>query len=358
MILTKTVKIKWNVSNRSRYIEKGYNYTKLKDEFEINIKDLSNGSEVLVNVKCDNPNCENPYLNPIRWVDYLKCVKEDGKYYCLKCAINLFANKNATKTKLKNSKSFEQWCIENHRQDVLDRWDYELNNCFPSEICYSSKGKFWFRCPINKHNSELKDINSFIHKSRGSINCKACNSFAQWGIDNICRDFLEKYWDYNKNKNINPWQIDKGSTKKVYINCQSNINHESYPVSCHNFYYLNNRCPQCNNSKGENRINQILKKKKIYFIQQKTFDDLVGLRFGLLSYDFYLPQYNLFIEYQGEFHDGSSGEYSKKNIKRQQEHDRRKREYAKQNNYNLLEIWYYDFDKIEEILDNYLKEAS
>ena len=39
---------------------------------------------------------------------------------------------------------------------------------------------------------------------------------------------------------------------------------------------------------------------------------------------------------------------------RQQEHDRRKREYAKQNNIDLLEIWYWDYDNIEDILSNKL----
>jgi hypothetical protein len=34
----------------------------------------------------------------------------------------------------------------------------------------------------------------------------------------------------------------------------------------------------------------------------------------------------------------------------QQEHDKRKREYAEKHNIKLLEIWYWDFDNIETIL--------
>lgn len=74
--------------------------------------------------------------------------------------------------------------------------------------------------------------------------------------------------------------------------------------------------------------------------------------YGKLSYDFWLINYNILIEYQGQFHDGGAGEYTKINLKKQQEHDRRKKEYAKNNNIELLEIWYWDFDKIEEILTN------
>lgn len=40
----------------------------------------------------------------------------------------------------------------------------------------------------------------------------------------------------------------------------------------------------------------------------------------------------------------------KKDFERQLEHDKRKREYAKQHNIKLLEIWYYDIDNIENIL--------
>jgi hypothetical protein len=49
---------------------------------------------------------------------------------------------------------------------------------------------------------------------------------------------------------------------------------------------------------------------------------------------------------------------SKKDFKTQQEHDKRKRKYAKDNKIDLLEIWYWDFDNIENILDNNLKEVK
>lgn len=57
---------------------------------------------------------------------------------------------------------------------------------------------------------------------------------------------------------------------------------------------------------------------------------LVGDGGGNLSYDFYLKEDNLLIEYQGEFHDGSDRMPDKSYLPTQQEHDRRKREYAEQ----------------------------
>jgi len=108
-------------------------------------------------------------------------------------------------------------------------------------------------------------------------------------------------------------------------------------------------------SKGERRIVNFLDTNSIEYMFQKTYDDLLGINGYLLRYDFYLKDYNLLIEYQGQFHDGSTGEYSQVNLSYQQEHDRRKRKYAEKNNIKLLEIWYYDFDNIEEILKKELK---
>ena len=60
------------------------------------------------------------------------------------------------------------------------------------------------------------------------------------------------------------------------------------------------------------------------------------------------------IEYQGHFHDGIANDYVAQNLDYRQEHDRRKRQYAKDHNIKLLEIWYWDFDKIEDILESHL----
>ena len=76
----------------------------------------------------------------------------------------------------------------------------------------------------------------------------------------------------------------------------------------------------------------------------------MGVRGGVLSYDFYIEEINTLIEYQGEFHVGVPKIQSEKKLKIQMEHDRRKREYAKKNKIKLIEIWYYDFDRIETIL--------
>lgn len=69
-LISKTVIVKWNSANREWYEFKGYIFSKWKEEFEVKVEDLSNGSNTLVNIKCNNPNCENPYLEPTKWNVY------------------------------------------------------------------------------------------------------------------------------------------------------------------------------------------------------------------------------------------------------------------------------------------------
>jgi hypothetical protein len=445
MLLSQNIIMKWNPNNIKHYTSKGYTFTHIGNEFRICVNDLPNSSHYKVDVTCDK--C-GKHLK-MEYVNYNKQMKQNnGKIHCWECSKNVnkntFKNRKSTK-RFKKSKSFYDWCIENNRQDLLDRWDYELNKCSPKDISYGTNKKYYFKCPNNIHNSASAKI---IHITRNNliIKCLQCNSFAQWGIDNICSDFLEKYWDYEKNIGINPWNISHASDKKVWIKCQKVNYHGSYlktvaaftsgktrcpycynrkihpldslgakypqvlsiwsdknkkspyeyaPMSkkkvwwkCseekHEDYYrsisdsvkCNFRCPECDYSKGEERIDNYFKslelngtlqelynelsinsKTNIDYITQYSFDQLTGVHNGLLSYDFYLPYKNLLIEYQGKQHEQYIKGFHKsmQDFKIQQEHDKRKREYAKDHNIGLLEIWYWDYENIEKILEHELK---
>lgn len=112
----------------------------------------------------------------------------------------------------------------------------------------------------------------------------------------------------------------------------------------------------CLRSGGEYNITQWLEKNNIEYESQKKFPNLVGINGGNLSYDFYLPTYNILIEAQGQQHITPKKLFGgEEQFQKQKEHDKRKREYAEVNGYKLLEIWYYDYDRIEEILNKELE---
>lgn len=105
-------------------------------------------------------------------------------------------------------------------------------------------------------------------------------------------------------------------------------------------------CPNCNESKGEKEIFNFLIKNKIVFERQKTFEGCVHKY--RLRFDFYLPEYNTCIEYDGEQHflpvDKWGGEENLKLIKLR---DNIKTNFCKKNNINLIRITSYkDFNKL------------
>ena len=61
-------------------------------------------------------------------------------------------------------------------------------------------------------------------------------------------------------------------------------------------------CNMCKKiSKGESKIEKILNSKNIKYIKQYTFNDCRGTK-RPLPFDFYLPDYNICIEYDGRQH--------------------------------------------------------
>ena len=256
-LITKEVEIQLNASNTKYYESLGYKLPKTKKygrwttpkgtKILVKTTDLPNNSHAIVEVQCDGIDCNN--ILKMEYRQYKKC-NHDGKYYCNNCSIKYSGRKEKSiKTRIKKGKSFEEWCIENDRQDVLNRWDYKLNNCKPSEISYGTQTKYYFKCPKDIHESELKSIGDFTSGHEGVMNCKSCNSFAQWGIDNIWEDFINKYWDYDKNT-TSPWEVSYcSSSKKVWLKCQEKDYHESYNVCVNNFTSGNCRCPYCSGKK-------------------------------------------------------------------------------------------------------------
>ena len=107
-------------------------------------------------------------------------------------------------------------------------------------------------------------------------------------------------------------------------------------------------CPICMESKGERIIRNILIQKNIKYETQKKFKECKYI--NILSFDFYLNEYNICIEYDGEQH-FKKFRFEKDNNKLiiRQKRDQIKNEYCINNNIRLIRI---KFDEnIEEKLN-------
>ncbi len=98
----------------------------------------------------------------------------------------------------------------------------------------------------------------------------------------------DKY-DYSLSEYVNTFT-------KIKIICKKHGVFEQRP----NDHLSNRGCLICNNSKGENKLIELLTNDNIPFVHQKRFYDCKNIK--PLPFDFYLPTYNLCIEYHGRQH--------------------------------------------------------
>ncbi len=119
-------------------------------------------------------------------------------------------------------------------------------------------------------------------------------------------------------------------------------------------------CAYCNMSKREKKIINYCKEHDIAYEPQKTFDGCKNIK--LLPFDFYLPEYGICIEYQGEQHyelvTFSGRIDTEKDLEERQKRDRIKKDYCEKNNIPLLEIPYWNYNKTEKILEEFLNERN
>ena len=168
----------------------------------------------------------------------------------------------------------------------------------------------------------------------------------------------DEYQQELKDKNIQVQCL--GEYKNVHIpilhkclNCGN-----EWDVQPHHLLRGDN-CPKCISSKGEKYIRDFLLLNNTVFNEQYKFNDCKNTR--PLPFDFYLSDYNMCIEYDGQQHykvvcfGGISEEEAQQNLEIRKINDKIKTQYCKENNIKLLRIPYWEFNNIENILKKELK---
>ena len=144
--------------------------------------------------------------------------------------------------------TLEEFCIQ-HDKNLLELWDYELNNDRPSDIGYSSNKKRWFKCPKGIHPSReiyVGNITKAYKNGKKYCICHKCNSIGQYIVDHYGDEYLKNIWsDIN---DVNPFDIENNSKGSIWLKCINNITHPDYSVSANNFHKSHN-CPYCSGKK-------------------------------------------------------------------------------------------------------------
>lgn len=154
------------------------------------------------------------------------------------------------------------------------------------------------------------------------------------------------------------------SLESEYINYHTkvtikhNVCGNTYEVKPSNFFHNGRRCPICKESKGEKEVSKVLKSINLKFERQYTFDDCKNKR--KLPFDFAVfdnDKLLFLIEYQGVQHYKKNEFFGKNNFERTRNNDLIKFNYCKDNAIKLILIPYWEFNNIEKIIENALKEV-
>lgn len=244
-------------------------------------------------------------------------TKKSGCPYC-----------NGNKNKLYN----EEWVINNTQSP----YKYISGYIKMSEKCqfYCENCKKFF----NQTPSKL--INEKIY---GCDCCSTKRKTHDQFLQELGKDFLDNYTVNEKYVNID--------TKISFTHIQCG---QTFSITPENLLhkYHKQYCPICyyKKSKGEVIIHQYLIKNNFVFNKEYSFSDLKNRRF-----DFYLPNENICIEFDGKQHFETNSFFHDENLK---ERDLEKNLYCINNDINLFRIPYTDIDNINFILDKILKEKS
>ena len=173
-------------------------------------------------------------------------------------------------------------------------------------------------------------------------NCRKCTNYSQrLKVDDVINrgnEIHDNKYDYSLMRYNN-------IKDKVIIICPK---HGDFEQTIDN-HLSGKGCMRCKKSKGEMKIRELLINNNISFIEEATFPKCKYKR--VLSFDFYLHNYNICIEYDGAQHFKSVAFYGgDTGFKLRLKRDNIKTQYCIDNNIDLIRIPYYDYDNIETIL--------
>ncbi len=214
--------------------------------------------------------------------------------------------------------------IEKSRKKHGDKYNYDKS------MYVSSRSLITITC---QHHGDFDQIAGTHSKGHGYMQCGIITSAEKTSSNN--KDFAEKSNKLHGNSYGYELVEYTKADAKVKIVCKS---HGLFMQTPH-IHLSGHGCPKCNTSKGEKLVEDWLIEHEISHVREYRFQGCKNT--NTLPYDFYLPNENILIEYDGEQHfraiDYWGGE---ERFKKQQESDEIKTKYAIDNNIPLLRIKY------------------
>lgn len=227
-------------------------------------------------------------------------------------------------------------------KDLKNSEDYEFLDTY---INYETK----LRCK-HKTCGYIYEVNPhhFISGNR----CPKCANNIKRTTEIFNKELLDKFGE--RYTNLSKY---KSNISPINVRCNKCENtFKAYPVKI----LAGRECPFCcnrNNSKGRQLIEDYLRKNNITFKAEYDEHECYGQSGkSKLKFDFYIPEKNMIIEYDGEFH--YINKYKNQRFEDQHKNDLIKDKYCKENNINLVRIPYWYLSRITSSLKKVFKKDS
>lgn len=212
---------------------------------------------------------------------------------------------------------YDIWCTEHNGYFDTLAHNHRLYKC---NVCYGT---------------EVRSTEQFIHES--NLKHNYFYTYENSVYINNCTEVTITCPKHGDFKRLPTQHINSG------IGCNTCIQEESSSLSS-----------------GELLVKEALEHLNIKYMMEYTFENCRYI--NPLPFDFYLPEYNLCIEYDGKQHYKAVKIWGgEKRFTLQKERDMIKNQYCKDNNINLLRIPYYEYDPqdmIEEYINVIYKNIS
>ena len=263
----------------------------------------------------------------------------DGTRQCPEVSLLLKKQNGTNTTRRLTHKTYSELFYKKWSKD-----EYEIIGKYtilhePIEIKHLKCGKSFF-----------PTANNMLHSSKhGCIHCygKKARTIKQTNLDLKEKGLI----DYEC---LKVYQKDGHSYGLFRHNCDLCENFEFEMRVSDMLSKHKQRCPKCKDIQKESlavrEIKQFLEKNNIEYLQEVKFKSCINI--NMLSFDFYLPDYKLLIEYDGAQHFNVS--YGIDCLQKQQQRDHIKDEWCKKKHKDLLRINYKQ--NHIRVLKKYLKE--
>ena len=282
----------------------------------------------IVRIQCDycGSVTETFYRNYIRGRSN---IEKDSCTHCVgkKCAeITLMKRQDDLYNKLQNMCDKNGYTLVSRKEEIINNRTY-----------------IRYICPV--HGEHSMRIGNFLF-GKGCPDCQSDNARDRYKFE---ADYISAKVADCGGKLLNPEDYINNHEKNLRIKYPSCG--EVFVTSFVTFTQHGGQvCNQCKSSEsiGEMRIRMYLEENGIHFKQEYWFNDCRDI--NPLPFDFYLPEHNMIIEFDGRQHFDDTGLFSY-SLEKTNEHDRIKNQYCKDNGIDIIRIPYTKVNHIREILD-------